>query len=224
MIINNLNQYIDQTLLKADATELEIKRIINEAKIYQFKAICVNPYYVNFCAEELKNTKIKVCTVIGFPLGANTTSTKIFETQKAIADGAQEIDVVINIAALKDNKHNLILEELKKIREATKDVLLKVIIETALLTEEQKIIACKIINEVKADFIKTSTGFANKGATIEDIKLLKKYIDKNISIKASGGIKTQNQALAMIEAGASRIGTSNGVSIVKNLESDFDSY
>lgn len=219
MTIKNLNQYIDQTLLKADASVLAIKKIIEEAKIHQFKAVCINPCHVKFCATELKNTNIKVCTVIGFPLGANSTDTKVFETKTAIKDGAQEIDVVINIGALKDNNQVLILEELKKIRQECADnVILKVIIETALLTKEEKIIACKLVSEAKADFIKTSTGFAQKGATIEDIKLMKEHIAKNVAIKASGGIKTQEQAIALIEAGAIRIGTSNGVAIVSNAE------
>lgn len=216
-MIDNLNQYIDQTLLKADASLGEIKKIIEEAKNHKFKAICINPCHVKFCATELKSSDVKVCTVIGFPLGANLTRTKIFETQKAIEEGAQEIDVVLNVGALKDNNQNLVLEELKQIRSVcTNDIILKVIIETALLNEAEKIVACKLVSEAKADFIKTSTGFAKTGATIDDVKLLKKYIAKNIAIKASGGIKTQEQALAMIEAGASRIGTSNGVSIVEN--------
>ncbi|MGL5268555.1 MAG: deoxyribose-phosphate aldolase [Spiroplasma sp.] len=218
MTVNNLNQYIDQTLLKADASLLAIKQIIEEAKTYQFKAICINPCHVKFCVTELKNTDIKVCTVIGFPLGANSTSTKVFETQKAIADGAKEIDVVINVGALKDNNQHLILEELKKIRQECPNVILKVIIETALLTKAEKITACKLVSKANADFIKTSTGFASKGATVEDVRLLKKYISKNVAIKVSGGIKTQEQALAFIEAGALRIGTSNGVSIVSNVE------
>lgn len=219
MVIKNLNQYIDQTLLKADASVLAIKKIIEEAKIHQFKAICINPCHVKFCAIELKNTNIKVCTVIGFPLGANSTDTKVFETKVAVADGAQEIDVVLNIGALKDNNQILILEELKKIRqECTNGVILKVIIETALLTKEEKITACKLVSEAKADFIKTSTGFAQKGATVEDIKLMKAHIAKDVAIKASGGIKTQEQVLELIEAGASRIGTSNGVAIINNIE------
>lgn len=217
MTENDLNQYIDQTLLKADATLSEIKKIIDEAKAYQFKAVCINPSYVKFTADQLQNTNIKVCTVIGFPLGANTTTTKVFETKKAIEDGAQEIDVVINIGALKSNNLALVLAELKAIRqECSNGVILKVIIETALLSETEKITVCKLVSEAKADFIKTSTGFAKGGATVADIKLLKEHIAPGIAIKASGGIKNQEQALAMIAAGASRIGTSNGVNIISN--------
>lgn len=219
MTIENLNQYIDQTVLKADASIAAIEKIIEEAKHHKFKAICINPCHVKYCATKLKNTDVKVCTVIGFPLGANSINTKVFETQTAIADGAQEIDVVINIGALKDNNQFVVLEELKKIRqECTNGIILKVIIETALLTETEKILACKLVSESKADFIKTSTGFAEKGATVEDIKLLKKHISKDVAIKASGGVKTQEQAIALIKAGALRIGTSNGVAIVSNFE------
>ncbi|MDQ7982756.1 MAG: deoxyribose-phosphate aldolase [Spiroplasma sp.] len=219
-MINNLNQYIDQTILKPDAAVTEIETLIDQAKTYQFKAVCINPYYVKHCTQKLKNTGVKICTVIGFPLGANTTATKVFETQTAIADGANEIDVVINIAALKNQQDSYLLEELKQIRQVcTKDIILKVIIETALLTEPQKILACKLVSQAQADFIKTSTGFAGGGATVADIKLLKKNIAKNVAIKASGGIRTQAQAIAMIDAGATRIGTSNGVNIVNNQQS-----
>jgi len=225
-MINNLNQYIDQTILKADAKIQEIETLIAEAKTYKFKAVCINPYYVKYCAEKLKNTKIKICTVIGFPLGANATTTKVFETKTAIANGANEIDVVINIGALKDQETNYVLQELQAIRQVcSKDIILKVIIETALLTEQEKIIACKLVSEAKADFIKTSTGFvANGGATVADVKLLKQHIAKNIAIKASGGIRTQEQALAMIAAGATRIGTSNGINIITNQVKNSNSY
>lgn len=225
-MINNLNQYIDQTILKADTKIVEIDNLINEVKTYQFKAVCINPCYVKYCVEKLKNTKVKICTVIGFPLGANTTATKIFEAETAINDGANEIDVVINISALKDKQESYLLAELKKIRQVcSKGIILKVIIETALLTEAEKITACKLVSQAQADFIKTSTGFvANGGATVADIKLLKQHIAKNIAIKASGGIRNQMQALAMIEAGATRLGTSNGVNIVTNQEKKSNSY
>ncbi len=225
-MINNLNQYIDQTILKADAKIQEIENLIVEVKTYKFKAVCINPCYVKYCAEKLKNTEVKICTVIGFPLGANITATKVFETETAIANGANEIDVVINIGALKDQQINYVLEELKKIRQVcTKNIILKVIIETALLTEQEKITACKLVNQAQADFIKTSTGFvANGGATVADVKLLKQHIAKNIAIKASGGIRTQEQALAMINAGATRIGTSNGINIVTNQSKNSKNY
>lgn len=212
-----LNQFIDHTLLKADATEREIKKLISEAKQYQFKAVCVNPFYVKLAKENLKDTSVKVCTVIGFPLGANAWQTKVAETKQAIADGADEIDMVINIAALKDHNETRVLSEIKDIRkQCYQGIILKVIIECSLLNEEQKIQACKLVSQAKADFIKTSTGFANGGATVDDIILMKKYLDKNVAIKASGGIKTQKDALAMINAGATRIGTSNGIAIINN--------
>lgn len=223
-MINNLNQYIDQTLLKADATVAEISKLIIEAKTYNFKAVCVNPTYVPLCAEQLKGTDVSVCTVIGFPLGANSTATKVFEAQAAIAAGAQEIDVVVNIGALKDQKQDFVLQELLAVRKVCANgVVLKVIIETALLTEAEKIMACKLVSQAKADFIKTSTGFASQGATVADVELLRKYTDQSIAIKASGGVRTEEQALAMIAAGATRIGTSNGVSIV-NRTTGSESY
>lgn len=216
-MVNNLNQYIDQTLLKADAKLEEIKELVEQARTYQFKAVCVNPCYVQFCVEALKTTEVSVCTVVGFPLGANSTAVKVFEAKQAIEDGAKEIDVVLNIGALKADNQNLVLQELQAMRAVcTNGIILKVIIETALLTEAEKITACKLVSAAKADFIKTSTGFASGGATIDDVRLLRKYVAKNIAVKASGGIKNQAQALAMIEAGATRIGTSNGVAIVTN--------
>lgn len=216
-MINNLNQYIDHTLLKADAKVADVKKIITEAKTYQFKAVCINPCHVKLCAAELKDSNVNVCTVIGFPLGANSTATKVFEAQDAINNGAQEIDVVINIGALKDDNQTLVLEELQAVRAVCNNgIILKVIIETALLTEAEKITACKLVSEAKADFIKTSTGFASQGATVADVALLRKYVAQNVAIKASGGVKTQEQALAMIEAGATRIGTSNGITIINN--------
>lgn len=219
MEINNLNKYIDHTLLKPDAKESDITILINEAIKYDFMSVCINPCYVNFAAQKLKNTDVKVCTVIGFPLGANSTKTKVYETVQAISDGAQEIDMVINISALKSNKHDLVLQEIKEIRKVcTSGVILKVIIETGLLTREEKITACKLVSEAKADFIKTSTGFANSGATIEDVILMKENISDSVLIKASGGVKNKEQAINMIKAGAARIGTSNGVVIVNNGE------
>lgn len=216
-MIENLNQYIDHTLLRADAKQVEIKKLVDEAKQYQFKAVCINPYYVSFCATALKDSNVKVCTVVGFPLGASTTKVKVFEAQDAITNGAQEIDVVLNIGALKDGNEKLVLEELQQVRQVcTNGVILKVIIETALLSQQEKITACKLVSQAKADFIKTSTGFASHGATVEDVRLLRQHTDQAIAIKASGGVKTQEQALAMIAAGATRIGTSNGASIIAN--------
>lgn len=211
----NLNQYIDHTLLKPDATLSMIKKLCQEAKDYQFKAVCINPYYVKTVVALLKDTNIQICTVVGFPLGANTTAIKVQEALNAIKDGASEIDVVINLGALKDANKNLVLQDLLAVRAACPPpIILKVIIECCLLTNEEKITACQLVTKVQADFIKTSTGFASGGAMINDIKLLKKHIGSNIAIKASGGIKNQNDAVAMIKAGATRIGTSNGIAIV----------
>ncbi|WP_252320505.1 deoxyribose-phosphate aldolase [Spiroplasma endosymbiont of Lariophagus distinguendus] len=215
----NLNEYIDHTLLKPEATLSMIDTLCKEAKTYYFKAVCINPFYVNRAVTLLKNSNVKVCTVVGFPLGANTTQTKIAETINAIKDGAQEIDVVINIGALKDNDQKLVLQDLQAVRNACpQNIILKVIIECSLLTTEQKIIACQLVTKVKADFIKTSTGFANGGATVADIKLMKANIGPHVAIKASGGIKNQDDAMAMINAGATRIGTSNGVAIISGQE------
>lgn len=211
----NLNEYIDHTLLKPETTLAMIEKLCQEAKTYYFKAVCVNPFYVNRAVALLKDSNIKVCTVVGFPLGANTTQTKVQETINAINDGAKEIDVVINIGALKDNNQKLVLQELQAVRSVCrKDIILKVIIECSLLTTEQKIIACQLVTKAKADFIKTSTGFANGGAIVADIKLMKANIGSHVAIKASGGIKNQDDAIAMINAGATRIGTSNGVAII----------
>lgn len=215
----NLNEYIDHTLLKAEATLTMIEKLCQEAKKYYFKAVCINPFYVSHAATLLKNSNVRVCTVVGFPLGANTTDTKVSETINAINNGAQEIDVVINIGALKDNNQQLVLQDLQAVRKVCpSSIMLKVIIECALLTTEQKIIACQLVTKAKADFIKTSTGFANGGATVADIKLMKANIGAGIAIKASGGIKNLDDAMVMINAGATRIGTSNGVAIILGQE------
>lgn len=211
----NLNEYIDHTLLKPEATLVMIEKLCQEAKKYYFKAVCINPFYVSHAVALLKNSNVKVCTVVGFPLGANTTNTKVAETINAINNGAQEIDVVINIGALKDNNQQLVLDDLQAVRKVCpSSIVLKVIIECSLLTTEQKIIACQLVTKAKADFIKTSTGFANGGATIADIKLMKANIADDIAIKAAGGIKNLDDAMQMIKAGATRIGTSNGVAII----------
>lgn len=211
----NLNEYIDHTLLKSETTLAMIEKLCQEAKTYYFKAVCVNPFYVNRAFVLLKDSNVKVCTVVGFPLGANTTQTKVQETVNAINDGAKEIDVVINIGALKDNNQKLVLQDLQAVRNVCpKHIILKVIIECSLLTTEQKMIACQLVTKAKADFIKTSTGFANGGATVADITLMKANIGPYVAIKASGGIKNQADAMAMINAGATRIGTSNGIAII----------
>lgn len=217
----NLNEYIDHTLLKPDATLGMIKKLCEEAKQAYFKAVCINPYYVKYAANLLANSNVKVCTVVGFPLGANVTSTKVQETITAIKEGATEIDVVINIGALKDNNQSVVLQDLQAVRAVCpKNIILKVIIECKLLSEEEKIIACQLVTKAQADFIKTSTGFAGGGATEADIKLMKANIGPNVAIKASGGIKTKDDAFTMIAAGATRIGTSNGLLIINNKRAD----
>ena len=210
-----LNKYIDHTLLKPVASKKQITKLCAEAKKYKFASVCVNPYYVSLCKKLLKKTKVKVCTVIGFPLGQMTTEAKVEEAADAIGNGAKEVDMVLNIAALKDKKLTYVIDEIKRIKRVCQhyNVILKVIIETCLLTRQEKINACRCVSRAKADFIKTSTGFSTGGATIEDVKLLRKYTAKSIKVKASGGIRTRKDAIAMIKAGADRLGTSNGVAI-----------
>ncbi|WP_375318058.1 deoxyribose-phosphate aldolase [Spiroplasma endosymbiont of Virgichneumon dumeticola] len=221
----NLNEYIDHTLLKSDATLAMIEKLCQEAKKAYFKTVCINPFYVKHAASLLADSNLKVCTVVGFPLGANATSTKVQETITAIKAGATEIDVVINIGALKDNNQAVVLQDLQDVRAVCpKNIILKVIIECALLNEEEKIIACQLVTKAQADFIKTSSGFAGGGATVADIKLMKANIGPNVAIKASGGIKTKDDALAMIAAGATRIGTSNGILIIDNQHVANDGY
>ncbi|PLT30957.1 deoxyribose-phosphate aldolase [Peribacillus deserti] len=219
----NIAKLIDHTALKPQTTEKEIRILCEEAKEYGFASVCVNPAWVKLCAELLEGTEVKVCTVIGFPLGANTPETKAFETADAINNGAQEVDMVINIAALKDKNDELLLRDIKAVTEAAKGkALTKVIIETSLLTDEEKVRACKIAVEAGTDFVKTSTGFSTGGATFEDIELMRKTVGPDIGVKASGGVRDTEGAKKMIEAGATRIGASAGVSIVKGLTADTD--
>ncbi len=212
---NYIASLIDHTLLKPQATKQDIIKLCEEAKKYGFFSVCVNPMYVNFCKDLLKDTKVKVCTVVGFPLGATTTAVKVFESEEAISSGADEIDMVINISALKSKDYNYVFEDIKAVREATKGKVLKVIIETAYLNEEEKIKACELTKEAKADFVKTSTGFAPSGATVEDVSLMRKIVGNKMGVKASGGIRTIEDVLKMIEAGANRIGTSSSVEIIE---------
>ncbi|MEC1258994.1 deoxyribose-phosphate aldolase [Bacillus swezeyi] len=210
---------IDHTALKPHTRKAEIKKLIEEAKTYQFASVCVNPTWVEFAAKELAGTEIDVCTVIGFPLGANTSETKAFETKDAIAKGATEVDMVINIAALKDGDNDLVEADIRAVVEAAKGkALVKVIIETCLLTDEEKERACRLAVAAGADFVKTSTGFSTGGATAEDIALMRKTVGPDIGVKASGGIRTKEDVEKMISAGASRIGASAGVSIVSGAE------
>ena len=219
---NNLARMIDHTLLKANATEAEIVKLAEEAKEYKFASVCVNPTWVQKAAEILKDAvEVKVCTVIGFPLGATTSETKAFETKNAIEKGATEVDMVINIGALKDKQYDLVEKDIKAVVDAAKGkALTKVIIETCLLNDEEKEIACKLSVKAGADFVKTSTGFSTGGATVEDIALMRKTVGPDIGVKASGGVRSLEDAQNMIEAGATRIGASSGVAIVNGLTSD----
>jgi len=216
MFYMEIRKYIDHTLLKPDATQNQIDQIIEEAKTFQFASVCVNPYWVKYCYEQLKDTDVKVCTVIGFPLGATTTANKVAETKEAIQSGAEEVDMVINIGALKVNDDETVKNDiLAVVEEAKGHALVKVIIETALLNDDEKMRACQLAGEAGADFVKTSTGFSGGGATVEDVKLMRQTVGEQMGVKASGGIRDRKVAEAMIEAGANRIGASSGVSIVK---------
>ena len=212
----NINKLIDHTALRPNTNKESILKLIAEAKTYDFASVCVNPCWVALAHQELKNTDVKVCTVIGFPLGANTIEVKVFETKDAIEKGAQEIDMVINIAMLKDKEYDYVENEIHQIVEAAKDkAIVKVIIETCLLTDEEKIKACELSQKAGADFVKTSTGFSTGGATVHDIALMRKTVGAEMGVKASGGVHTHEEALAMVEAGATRIGASAGVKLLK---------
>ncbi|RSJ91177.1 deoxyribose-phosphate aldolase [Streptococcus cristatus] len=210
-----LNKYIDHTLLKPDASQEQIETLIEEAKKYDFASVCVNPTWVNFAAQALKATDVKVCTVIGFPLGANTPELKAFETSDAIQNGANEVDMVINIGALKSRNFDLVERDIRAVVEAAKGTLVKVIIETCLLTDDEKVKACQIAQKAGADFVKTSTGFSTGGATVADVALMRKTVGPDMGVKASGGARSYEDALAFIKAGATRIGASSGVAIIE---------
>lgn len=218
-----LNKYIDHTNLKQDMSEQDLIKLVNEAKEYDFFSICVNPCWVKQASELLAGSNTKVCSVIGFPLGANTTNIKVLEAKEAIANGASEIDMVINVSKLKDKDYEYVYNEIKKIKEAIGNNVLKVIIEACLLTNDEKMIACQIIMKAGANFVKTSTGMSTGGATVEDVKLMKEVVGDTTLIKAAGGVRTYEDAISMIEAGANRIGTSGGVKIV-NGETHTDGY
>ena len=209
-----INQYIDHTLLKPESTQEQIDHLLSEAVEYQFASVCVNPTWVAHCAKTLAGTGVKVCTVVGFPLGANTSSVKAFETKDAIANGADEIDMVINVGQLKTGQYEVVKADIRAVVEASQDKLVKVIIETCLLTNDEKVKACQLAVSAGADFVKTSTGFSAAGATVEDIVLMRETVGPNIGVKAAGGARSYEDAEAFIEAGATRIGTSSGVAIV----------
>lgn len=213
-----LASMIDHTLLKSFATKEQIVKLCEEAKEYHFASVCVNPCYVKLAAKLLKGTESKVCTVIGFPLGANTSECKAFETKDAIAKGAQEVDMVINVGAMKSGDYDTVEEDIRAVVEAANGTLVKVIIETCYLTDEEKVIACKASTAAGANYVKTSTGFGTGGATPADVALMKANIAEGMKVKASGGIHNYGEAVAVVEAGASRIGASAGIAIVNAAE------
>ncbi|MGM0104267.1 deoxyribose-phosphate aldolase [Enterococcus sp. AZ197] len=210
-----LNRMIDHTILKPEATEAAVQKIIDEAKEYNFFSVCINPCWVAFASEQLADTDVAVCTVIGFPLGANTPEVKAYEAADAIKNGANEVDMVINIGALKSQQYDYVRQDIQGVVDAAKGkALVKVIIETALLADEEKVKACELAKEAGADFVKTSTGFSTGGAKVADIRLMRETVGPDMGVKASGGVHNAEEALAMIEAGATRIGASTGVAIV----------
>lgn len=206
----------DHTILKADATKEDVKKVCEEAMAYSFCSVCVNSYYVPYVAELLHGSDVKICTVVGFPLGAMSTRAKALEAKIAVMDGADEVDMVINIGALKDKDYDAVLEDIKAVKEACGNALLKVIIETCLLTDEEKIKACELSKEANADFVKTSTGFSTAGAKVEDVRLMRDTVGNDMGVKASGGIHDKEFANALVEAGASRLGTSATIKIVES--------
>jgi deoxyribose-phosphate aldolase len=212
--------FIDHTLLKPEAAEADIRRLCEEAAEYKFASVCVNPFWIKTCAEILRNSGVPVCTVIGFPLGANTTDTKVFETRRAIFDGAREVDMVINVGALKSGDHCTVEKDIREVAQAAHEfgAICKVIIETALLTDEEKVRASLAAKHAGADFVKTSTGFSKGGATVEDIMLMRRTVGADLGVKASGGVKSLADARAMIQAGATRIGASVGVKIAQEAD------
>lgn len=212
----NIAEYIEHTLLRPDTTDEELKKLFNEAKQHKFKGVCINPINVKMAKEYLKNSGINIITVVGFPLGASLTEVTVFETKKAIEDGADEIDMVISIQAIKNKNWDYVKKDISEVKKACGSHILKVIIETDLLNEEEIVKACEIAIEAKADFVKTSTGFVKDGvgARVEDVALMKSIVEStDVQIKASGGIKDREKALKLIDAGATRLGTSSGVQI-----------
>ena len=213
---NEVAALIDHTLLKADASPEQVKHLCREARQYKFASVCVNPVYVRLAAEELHGSGVDVCSVIGFPLGATTTAIKLYESQRALTDGADELDMVINIGALKAGERDAVQTEIAELADAAHEngSILKVIIECALLSDEEKVLACQLAQVAGADFVKTSTGFSSGGATASDVRLMRQTVGPSMGIKAAGGIRSYADALTMVEAGATRIGASAGVRIV----------
>lgn len=219
-----LAKLIDHTALKPETIKAQITQLCKEAKEYGFASVCVNPTWVKLAAELLAGSDVKVCTVIGFPLGANTSAVKAFEAKDAIANGAGEVDMVINIAALKDKDDALVESDIRAVVEAANGTLVKVIIETSLLSDEEKVRACEIAVKAGTDFVKTSTGFSTGGATKEDVALMRKTVGSTIGVKASGGVRTKQDVEDMVAAGATRIGASAGVAIVSGDQTSKSDY
>ena len=220
---NEIAKIIDHTILKPEATEEDVKKICEEALKYSFASVCINPSNIQLAARLLKGSSVKVCTVIGFPLGANTIEVKAFETKDAIEKGAEEVDMVINIGKLKAKDFDYVKKDIEAVVKAAEGkALTKVIIETCLLTDEEKNIACKLSKEAGADYVKTSTGFSKGGATPEDIKLMRSVVGEGMGVKASGGVRSTSDAVAVIEAGASRIGASASIAICEGSISNSD--
>lgn len=216
-----LAKLIDHTLLKPEATEEQVRKLCEEAKTHHFMSVCVNPHWVPLCAELLAGTDVKVCTVIGFPLGANRREIKAVEAEDAIDRGATEVDMVINIGALKSKQYDVVLNDIKAVVEAAAGkALVKVIIETSLLTDEEKVKACELSKEAGADFVKTSTGFSTGGATVADIVLMRKTVGPDLGVKASGGVRDYESTMAMVRAGATRIGASAGIAILSGARAE----
>ncbi|MCI2941633.1 deoxyribose-phosphate aldolase [Staphylococcus cohnii] len=218
----NYAKYIDHTLLKPESTRDQVDKILDETIEYHFKSVCINPTHVKYAADKLQDTDVLVCTVIGFPLGATNTEVKVFEVEDAIKNGASEVDMVINIGALKDERYDEVQKDIEGVVAAANGKTVKVIIETCLLTDDEKVKACELSKAAGADFVKTSTGFAGGGATPEDVKLMKDTVGDALEVKASGGVRNLEDFNKMLEAGATRIGASAGVQIIQGLESNSD--
>lgn len=220
-----LNQYIDHTLLKPEATREQIIQLCQEASVHQFAAVCVNPIWVSLCSEQLAGTGVQVATVVGFPLGASTSEVKAFEAKEAVAQGATEIDMVLNVGALKSKEFEWVKKDVAAVVEAAKDkAIVKVILETGLLTDDEIVQASKLSVEAGAHFVKTSTGFGPGGATVPHIELMRRTVGPDIGVKASGGVRDYETALAMVEAGATRIGASASISIVTGKKASTEGY
>lgn len=219
-----INRLIDHTLLKPEATREQILKLCEEARSHNFFSVCINPFNVQYASSYLVGCDVKVCTVIGFPLGANTTETKVFETKQAIKDGAHEIDMVINIGAIKNKDWDYVKQDIKAVVNAAEKKIVKVILETCLLNDVEKIKACEMASQAGAHFVKTSTGFSTSGATLEDVQLMKRNILPNMEVKASGGVRDLASAKAFMAAGATRLGTSSGIAILNDLQAEKGSY